>query len=243
MLIINADDWGRSPEETDAALVCYHAGRVSSVSAMVFMEDSERAAAVAMAEGIPVGLHLNLCEPMSRAATPEHVFALQAAVARFLNRSRFALLFYHPGLRRAFHETYNAQVDEFRRLYGRPPTHVDGHRHRHLATNMLLDGVIPRNTKIRRGFYFWPGEKSYFNRAYRTAIDKWLTKRYRTTDFFFALSQCLDESRLGKVLQLANTYQVELMVHPVKDSERSRLLEPTFGKQTAQITTGSYQQV
>jgi len=47
MLIINADDWGRSVAETDAALRCYKGGRTTSVSAMVFMEDSERAAELA----------------------------------------------------------------------------------------------------------------------------------------------------------------------------------------------------
>jgi predicted glycoside hydrolase/deacetylase ChbG (UPF0249 family) len=44
MLIINADDWGRSVAETDAALRCYREGRITSVNAMVFMQDSERAA-------------------------------------------------------------------------------------------------------------------------------------------------------------------------------------------------------
>src|SRR5437868_14435949 len=40
---LNADDWGRSGAETDAALRCYKGGRITSVSAMVFMQDSERA--------------------------------------------------------------------------------------------------------------------------------------------------------------------------------------------------------
>ena len=44
MLIINADDWGRSVAETNAALRCYEEARITSASAMVFMADSERAA-------------------------------------------------------------------------------------------------------------------------------------------------------------------------------------------------------
>ena len=48
MLIINADDFGRSVGETNAALECYIAGRITSVSAMVFMADSERAAELAL---------------------------------------------------------------------------------------------------------------------------------------------------------------------------------------------------
>jgi len=59
MLIINADDLGRSVVETDAALRCYSAGRITSVSAMVFMSDSERAAELANGNGLDVGLHLN----------------------------------------------------------------------------------------------------------------------------------------------------------------------------------------
>ncbi len=35
MLIINADDFGRSAAETDAALRCYRTARLTSVSAMV----------------------------------------------------------------------------------------------------------------------------------------------------------------------------------------------------------------
>jgi len=37
MLIINADNWGRSAVETDAVLTCYQEGRITSVSAMMFM--------------------------------------------------------------------------------------------------------------------------------------------------------------------------------------------------------------
>ena len=62
---INADDWGRSRAETDAAWSCYEQGRITSVSAMVFMEDSERAAELANDAGIDAGLHLNLTQRFS----------------------------------------------------------------------------------------------------------------------------------------------------------------------------------
>ena len=51
-LVINADDWGRDRDTTDHTLECIRAGSVSSVSAMVFMEDSEGAAARAREQGI-----------------------------------------------------------------------------------------------------------------------------------------------------------------------------------------------
>ena len=56
-LVINADDWGRDRDTTDHTLECIRAGSVSSVSAMVFMEDSEGAAARAREQGIDAGLH------------------------------------------------------------------------------------------------------------------------------------------------------------------------------------------
>src|SRR4029077_20103780 len=59
VLIINADDWGRSQETTDRIAECVAHGAVSSVSAMVFMEDSERSAVIARERGIDAGLHLN----------------------------------------------------------------------------------------------------------------------------------------------------------------------------------------
>ena len=65
MLIINADDWGRSIMETDATLRCYKVGRVTSVSAMMFMSDSERAAELARENGVDTGLHLNFSEPFT----------------------------------------------------------------------------------------------------------------------------------------------------------------------------------
>ena len=62
MLIINADDWGRSVAETDAALKCFRERRITSVSAMVFMGDSERAAELAKENKLDVGLHLNFTD-------------------------------------------------------------------------------------------------------------------------------------------------------------------------------------
>src|SRR5580658_11155166 len=51
-VIINADDWGRDKDVTDRSLECVSQGVLSSVSAMVFMEDSERAAALAQQHSV-----------------------------------------------------------------------------------------------------------------------------------------------------------------------------------------------
>src|ERR1700687_1641630 len=117
MLIVNADDWGRSLAETDAADLCFKAGRITSVSAMVFMEDSERAADLALASGIDAGLHLNFTQAFTGTGYPEALARRHRRIASFLNRNKYSQLLYNPFLRDDFAYCYRVQADEFERLY------------------------------------------------------------------------------------------------------------------------------
>src|SRR5262245_3873622 len=98
MLIINADDWGRSVTETDAALKCHREGRVTSASAMVFMEDSERAAELARENTLDIGLHLNLSEGLKSIQCPTRLLDYHHRIAHFLRRNRYSQLLYNPFL-------------------------------------------------------------------------------------------------------------------------------------------------
>jgi predicted glycoside hydrolase/deacetylase ChbG (UPF0249 family) len=240
MLIINADDWGRSRAETDNALACHREARVTSATAMVFMEDSERAADLAKSNHVDIGLHVNLTERFVANNVPARLRENQEAIARFLKRSKYALLFYSPALRHQFRYLYQTQVDEFVRLYGTPPSHIDGHQHMHLCSNMLVDAIIPAGEKVRRSFSFWPGEKSIINRAYRRCVDAWLGRRYRLTDFFFSLSQCLKTDRLSRVRELARVANVELMTHPFEAGEYAFLMSDRYVEITRGLEKGSY---
>jgi len=240
MLIINADDLGRSRAETDAVLSCHRQGRVTSASAMVFMEDSERAAELANDAGIDVGLHLNLTEPFSGEVPVRSLRDHHERIARFLNSSKYALLIYHPALSSAFGHVFQAQFDEFERLYGRRPSHIDGHQHQHLCTNILLGNVIPDGEIVRRSFYFWRGEKSPMNRTYRYMVDQMLRRRYRMTDFFFALSQCLQADRMKRVCALAQDAVVEVMTHPAIAAEQVYLMSDTFLAHVNRLERGTY---
>src|SRR5436305_1691888 len=92
MLIINADDWGRCTAETDAAMACFQVGGLQSVSAMVFMEDSERAASLAKEVGIDVGLHLNLNQSFTRKPKSEALTKAHERIVRFMAKSKYAQL-------------------------------------------------------------------------------------------------------------------------------------------------------
>ena len=243
LLIINADDWGGWRSATDAALACFAARRITSVSAMVFMEDSARAANLAADTSLDIGLHINFNQPFTGGSCPPTVVAAHDRVRRFLRSNKYAQLVYHPGLREAFRTVFQAQLTEFEQLYGRAPSHFDGHQHMHLCANSLLGGVLPAGCRVRRSFSFWPGEKSFCNRAYRRWVDGRLGRWYVVTDYFFALSQCLDGPCLARVTELAKTTTVELMTHPEKHPEKECLLSERFGDRLHKLTTGAYVQL
>src|SRR5216683_5350061 len=149
-LIVNADDWGRDHETTERIFECIRRGTVSSVSAMVFMEDSERAAALAMERGVDAGLHLNFTTPFSARQCPPSLAGRQQDLARYLLRYRLAQVVFHPGLMRSFEYVLAIQLDEFRRLYGAAPDRLDGHHHMHLCANVLFGRLLPVGTIARR---------------------------------------------------------------------------------------------
>ena len=126
------------------------------------------------------------------------------------------------------------------RLFDRPPSHIDGHRHQHLCMNVLLDGVIPNGTKVRRSFFFWPGEKGSLNRGYRGLVDKLLARRYRLTDYFFALSQSMKPDRMQRVIRLAQHAKVEIMTHPVNPAEYGYLTGDEYLTQLGKLDKGTY---
>jgi chitin disaccharide deacetylase len=240
MLIINADDWGRSVGETDAALRCYKGGRITSVSAMVFMEDSERAAGLAKENELDVGLHLNFTDKFTSNQQPRALANYHHKIVRFLRGNKYSQLLYNPFLRKEFVWSYEAQSEEFERLYSKPPSHVDGHHHMHLCANLLLSNVIPAGIKMRRNFSFWRGEKSLLNRIYRSLVDRWLARKYQLPDYFFDLTQCIQHKSLDRVAASAKSSNVELMTHPIVQAEEEYLMSDECRELLQRLEVGSF---
>ena len=223
LLIINADDWGRDKETSGRIFECVTHRTVSSVSAMVFMADSERAAGVARERGVDAGLHLNLSLPFSAPECPSGLLEHQRRVASYLLKHPLARVLYHPGLRGSFEYVVKGQLDEFERLYGAGPERIDGHHHLHLCANVLLARLLPPGTLVRRNFHFGPGEKSLVNRLYRKAVDARLARRHRLVDFLFPLAPLEPKGRLERLRSLAWKFVVEVETHPVNADEFSFL--------------------
>ena len=219
ILIINADDWGRNRETTDRIYDCVRRKTVSSVSAMVFMEDSERGAAQALEHNVDAGLHLNFTTPFSAPSVSERLTKHQQRVTAYLKRWRLNQAIFHPGLTSSFRYVAEAQLDEYARLFGAPPARLDGHHHMHLCANALFGGLMPAGTIVRRNFSFRTGEKGFVNRRYRRFVDRTLARRHRLTDFFFALAPLEPFDRLTEILSLSRRFVVEVVTHPVAQEE------------------------
>jgi predicted glycoside hydrolase/deacetylase ChbG (UPF0249 family) len=224
LLILNADDWGRDVQTTERIYECFLHGTISSVSAMVFMEDSERAAAVAQERGIEAGLHLNLTTPFSTSRCPSKLFERQQEITRYLLRHRLAQVVFHPGLIHSFEYVVKAQIEEFSRLYGVVPNRIDGHHHMHLCANVLLGKLLPSGIMVRRNFSFQRGEKKFYNRLYRTMIDRLLARRYRLADYFFSLAPLDSPGRLPEIFSLCRSFVVEVETHPIIQDEYKFLM-------------------
>jgi predicted glycoside hydrolase/deacetylase ChbG (UPF0249 family) len=191
---------------------------------MVFMEDSERAAAVAQEEGIEAGLHLNFTTVFSGSAVPTNLAEHQQRIARHLLRHRLAQVVFHPGLMRSFDYVAAAQIEEFCRLYGGVPEKIDGHHHMHLCANVLLQRLLPRGTIVRRSFSFERGEKGWANHMYRSLVDRSLTRHHLLTDYFFSLPPLEPASRLRRIFALATQFSVEVETHPINPEEHRYLV-------------------
>lgn len=222
MLYVNADDLGWTEEITDRILTCYRQGRINSCSAMTFMKDSERASKLAIDNKLNVGLHLNFTQEFTGQAATTTLKAHHMAVSDYLNTRKINQVLFNPFLRHSFDYVFQAQWEEFHRLYGKTPQRIDGHHHMHLCMNMLASGRLPKGIKIRRNFTFAPGEKDPLNRLYRHLVDRWLTARL-CTDFFFSIVP-IDQGRLQRLVLMSRSSDVEIMVHPGVKEEYLYLL-------------------
>jgi len=190
---------------------------------MVFMEDSERAAELALSSHLDAGLHLNVTEEFTARNAGVNLNTHHHRVASYLNSRRLNQVVYNPFLRTAFEYVIKAQLDEYLRLYGGQPTRIDGHRHYHLCMNILASSALPKKIQLRRNFTFAPGEKDLLNRFYRYLIDGWLCSRFRHTDYFFSLVP-IEKHRIKRLISLSKSADVELMTHPGKKQEYQYLL-------------------
>ena len=114
VLIVNADDFGRSPGVNRGVIRAHEQGIVTSATLMVRWPAAAEAAGYARRSSLSVGLHLDLGEWEYRDGEWHERYQVLAnetpdSVARELS----------------------SQLGQLERLIGRPPTHLDSHQHVH----------------------------------------------------------------------------------------------------------------
>lgn len=128
-LIVNADDFGRSPGINRGILESHLRGIVTSTTVMINYPDAAPGLELAQTEAprLGIGLHLTLTagRPVS---APERVRSLLDDDGHFVHISAW------PKQMERFDPEHlqrevAAQVDRFVSLTGRPPDHLDSHHH------------------------------------------------------------------------------------------------------------------
>ena len=194
---------------------------------MVFMEDSERAASLALGTSLEVGLHLNFTLPFSACNLPANLRKHHNRIVSYLTKHKLSQVIYNPFITDSFNFVFLSHQEEFIRLYGRFPDHYSGHHHMHLCANMLASKMLPGGARVRRTFTFNPGEKNPFNRLYRLILDVYVSKKFISTDCFFSITPVHNYKRLHNIVNRSINENIEIEVHP----ENAEEIEFLFSKQ------------
>jgi predicted glycoside hydrolase/deacetylase ChbG (UPF0249 family) len=243
MVIITADDYGKTRHATDSILTCFSGKRITSASTMVFMEDSERAATLALQTSLEVGLHVNFTMPFSADNVSPRIRAHHDRVVSYLTKHKLAQIIYNPTLANSFRYLFRAQQEEFIRLYGRRPDFYNGHHHMHLCANMLLGKMLPKGARVRRTFTFDMNEKNLFNRLYRRILDIYVSRRYVSTDCFFSIMPLQNFERLQNIFNRSARHTVEVEVHPENAGEIDFLLSDQYQHLMEAALIGKFQEL
>jgi hopanoid biosynthesis associated protein HpnK len=237
-LIVNADDFGRSPAINQAVIRAHREGILTSASLLV--NEPGFAEAVALAKENPklgVGLHLTLLRGHS-ALTPGKIPGLATAHGEFSHKpiATGFRYFFKRSLREQLRAEIHAQFAKFHAT-GRSLDHVNGHLHLHLhptVFRLLMEDAdklgirhlrltrdgFARSRRLARGRWFY--------RVSHALIYQWLSKRAREplrrrgirhAQITFGLLQDsrVDEEYVLKLLPELPPGDSELYSHPSLD--------------------------
>lgn len=199
-LIVNADDFGRTAGINRGIVEAHVRGIVTSTTLMVNQSATKQAAALASEHlALGVGLHLTLCDGSPLATGVPSLTDAGGAFIRDLDRLAERL---DPAdVRREI----AAQYARFTALMGRPPTHLDSHKHLHAwpgVLGLVIDLALEHGLAVRAPD---PGTGS----ALRAAGV--LTTSHFETGFF---DETATVERLVEIIETLPPGTTELMCHP-----------------------------
>jgi predicted glycoside hydrolase/deacetylase ChbG (UPF0249 family) len=240
-LIVNADDFGWSEAVTSGILRAHREGLLTSTTLMANLPGAAEALERARREapGLGIGLHLNLTE--GRPLTGDSAASLTDPQGRFTGALMTVarLVRTSEAARQAAESEWEAQI-AWARDRDLRPTHLDGHKHVHLAPALLpiaislarkygipairttaewrpagIAKMLPREwgirDRLRQLLLAWVGRR--WGVAGRRAVRQ---AGLATTDWFFGVRATggISADLIEYVLRNAPEGTGELMVHP-----------------------------
>jgi predicted glycoside hydrolase/deacetylase ChbG (UPF0249 family) len=201
-LIVNADDFGLTDGVSRGILEAHRAGIVTSTTVIVNRPINSVLIDELLASRLGVGLHLNLTlgSPVS---SPKRVPSLVGAEGMFIRDPREVALRAHRDEARI---ELGTQIDAFRKLIGRFPTHLDTHHHvgtQPPILELVLDFAAAIKIPVRSQ-----------NDVVRTAARR---RKLRTPDHFVGdagAEPYWTSDRVLEQLALLSGGATEFMTHP-----------------------------
>lgn len=237
-LIVNADDFGLSPEVNAGIVRAHRDGILRSASLMV-AEPAARAAAELSRDnpGLDVGLHAVVCQGRSILDSSRLGAALNAS-GEFIDRPVAAGMryFFDRSLRTAMTDELRAQVERHLELVGYL-NHIDGHLNFHvhplfadILVNLAVEYKVPciRLPRERVMTTIRLRRDNATRKLVESAIFRTLSRRTRrmmiergltSTDALFGLHQSghLSEDYVVGVIDRIRDGTTELYFHPAAD--------------------------
>jgi len=233
-LIVNADDFGRTPGINRGVVEAHESGIVTSATLMVNYAPAAEAAELARKNpGLGVGLHVALTGGPP-ALPPAQIPSLVDFQGRLPPKP--------DGLKDANPAEVlaeaRAQLRRFRELMGRDPTHMDSHHHSHRESSAVLDALCTlaweTGLPIRNNS---PAVRERLEREGIRTTDGFVEEFYDKGATLEVITRILDELKPGTT---------ELMCHPaVVDAElrdtsgyaepRTRELEVLTNREVRQV--------
>jgi chitin disaccharide deacetylase len=244
LVVVNADDWGLDAHTTDSILTCFESSSISSTTAMIWMEDSDRAAALGRERGLAAGLHLNLDTPFTDSKVPTSVRRAHERVVPWFASHPRHLATYNASrkFQRDVDASIASQLESFRTEYDREPTHIDGHHQVHVAWNVVTSRALPPDIAVRTTHSRSVRRHRIPDRAIRWCHTAWLRHRFRTTDFLFDIRQIHPDlgGTRARELDAARSATIEVMTHPGVEDEYRVLQSGPWHSFLTSIRLGSF---
>lgn len=141
-LIINSDDYGRSPDISRGIREAHLRGVVTSTTCMMNIPTTAEDIAIALREtprlGLGVHLVLTMGKPISAAET---VSSATDEKGNFLKYNPFVENLPRLNINEVKAE-WRVQIEAFIKAVGRKPTHIDSHHHSSFFTASLFRGML-----------------------------------------------------------------------------------------------------